>query len=960
MYQWHRLLRLSLGQPYYVRSQSCRAMSEATGRDPEPAKGKVELTPVTNDPAIPPPEIVGQHYVVDRELGRGGMATVYLCRDSRDQSRVAVKILRQELGSAVVIERFLREISFASELDHPRIPKVLDSGVIDGLPYYVMTYIEGESLKSLIQREKQLPIPDATRIACDVIATTAYAHEHGIVHRDLKPDNILISESGVYILDFGIARAIVESGVDRLTSTGIGVGTPAYMSPEQALGDRNLDARSDIYSLGCVLYEMIAGMPPFVGPTAQVIISRRFAATPPALGEMRDAVPEELEAVITRALARAPADRWPTAKAFGEALRSCETATGRPREPTFALRRAALARIALGLLVVVLVTSGIIAWSRANRTGFEKAHDALGTWDLASADANLTNAVGARPTDASAQLWLAQIRMLRGEPLIRSRPLILFATDHRAELQPIEQLRADALASQLSGNFAAACKQWEDLTTAAGRRSTGDFTPALAFADCVRADDGILEDKTSASGHRFRSSYQLADSIYEALLSRHSENPAAYAVVMPRLEEVLPIEKSAFRKGISRAAVSETFMALPTLRDDTLAYTPYPIAGSGAPWRTRDVLAIDAALLRNRQRLRTLAIAWTEAASRDVRAHELLARVLEVTGELSGSNPSALEEVRNARRVGSAAAGSEHERFLHQLRLGIQQVRLYLRLSRFAEAGALSDSLAVQPMPSRLDDDSRDEATEMLTTLAALRGRPLRVIALNGAVGSQFPVFLPTGTVAMLPPSVVPDAIALYAYAESGGPQDSILVLATRVSEKIAAVVPAAQVEPLRIATMRRPLTLAASVVGPKPASRLGATMDPYILALKAFADRDTRRTRIFLDSLTDLHADYAPGEITMDVVYCEAWLRAQIGDPLGASRELDKALAGLPVALPTFLGSSTSAASLVRVMALRAELASQLQQAASAKSWATAVIQLWERGDFITAPTIERMRKLR
>ncbi|MEO7684780.1 MAG: serine/threonine-protein kinase, partial [Gemmatimonadaceae bacterium] len=271
---------------------------------------------MTHDPDSAVLTSIGEHYVVDRVIGRGGMATVYLCRDTRDESLVAVKVLRKELGSAIIVERFLREIAFASELDHPRIPKVLSSGVIGDLPYYAMTYVEGESLKQKIEREKQLPLDEAIKIACQVIEPTAYAHSRGIVHRDIKPDNILIAADGVYVLDFGIARAILESGVDRLTSTGVGVGTPAYMSPEQALGDRNLDSRSDIYSLGCVVYEMIAGLPPFVGPTSQAIISRRFAASPPPLSEVRDSVPEDIEDAVQRALARSPADRWPTVGAF--------------------------------------------------------------------------------------------------------------------------------------------------------------------------------------------------------------------------------------------------------------------------------------------------------------------------------------------------------------------------------------------------------------------------------------------------------------------------------------------------------------------------------------------------------------------------------------------------------------------------------------------------------------------
>ena len=310
---------------------------------------------------------IAEHYVVERELGRGGMATVYLCTDKRNGNRVAVKVLRQELGSPVIVNRFLREIAFSSELEHPRIPKVLDSGMMGDLPYYVMTYIEGESLRTRLNREKQLPIRTAIQITCDIISPTAYAHERGIVHRDIKPENIILAADGVYVLDFGIARAIVESGMDRLTSTGIGIGTPAYMSPEQALGDRNLDARSDIYSIGCVLYEMIAGIPPFVGPTAQVIISRRFAASAPPLREVRDGVSESIESAVARALAKAPADRFDSATEMADALHAPPAPPALPALPSVRQRspRQRWSRLAVAVLIpLALVFAAWQAWMR--------------------------------------------------------------------------------------------------------------------------------------------------------------------------------------------------------------------------------------------------------------------------------------------------------------------------------------------------------------------------------------------------------------------------------------------------------------------------------------------------------------------------------------------------------------------------------------------------------------------
>ncbi len=307
------------------------------------------------------PSVLAEHYKVQRLLGRGGMATVYLCTDERDGQSVAVKILREELGSAVTIERFLREIDFASELDHPQIPKVLDSGVIGELPFYAMTYIDGESLGARLKREKQLPIDDAVRIACAAMEPMTYAHARGIVHRDIKPENILLSGDKVYVLDFGVARAIVESAADRITSTGIAVGTPAYMSPEQALGDRDLDFRSDIYSLGCVLYEMIAGIPPFVGPTAQVVMSRRFVGPPPPLREFRDSVPEAVEEGLAKALEKNPADRWASAAEFRSALISPSSGVVASRFTTVSRRLRKRKRLVAAALGIPIIAASMIA-----------------------------------------------------------------------------------------------------------------------------------------------------------------------------------------------------------------------------------------------------------------------------------------------------------------------------------------------------------------------------------------------------------------------------------------------------------------------------------------------------------------------------------------------------------------------------------------------------------------------
>jgi serine/threonine-protein kinase len=268
---------------------------------------------------------LGSSYAIERELGRGGMATVFLARDLKHDRPVALKVLHPELAASLGADRFLREIRLAARLQHPHILTVLDSGQVEvpGSPpllWFTMPFVRGESLRDRLRRETQLPVEDAVRIAREAADALAFAHAEGVVHRDIKPENILLSGTHALVADFGIARALGPGGDDKLTETGLTVGTPAYMSPEQASGARELDARTDIYSLGVVLYEMLAGETPFAAPTTQAMIARRFLETPRPIRELRDSVPEPVERALQRALARTPADRFGSASELAGAL----------------------------------------------------------------------------------------------------------------------------------------------------------------------------------------------------------------------------------------------------------------------------------------------------------------------------------------------------------------------------------------------------------------------------------------------------------------------------------------------------------------------------------------------------------------------------------------------------------------------------------------------------------------
>jgi hypothetical protein len=264
---------------------------------------------------------LSDRYRIERELGAGGMATVYLAEDLKHNRKVAVKVLKPELAVAIGAERFLAEIKTTANLQHPHILALHDSGEVNGTVFYVMPYVDGESLRDRLDREKQLPVDDALRIAGEVADALQYAHEHGVIHRDIKPENILLQRGHAVVADFGIALAAAKTGGARMTETGMSLGTPTYMSPEQAMGSREVDARTDIYSLGCVLYEMLAGEPPFVGPTAQSIVARVITETPKSLRAQRHTVPHHIDDVVQMALEKLAADRFASAALFADALR---------------------------------------------------------------------------------------------------------------------------------------------------------------------------------------------------------------------------------------------------------------------------------------------------------------------------------------------------------------------------------------------------------------------------------------------------------------------------------------------------------------------------------------------------------------------------------------------------------------------------------------------------------------
>jgi len=375
---------------------------------------------------------LADRYRLEREVGQGGMATVYLAHDLRHDRRVALKVLRPELSAILGAQRFLAEIKTTANLQHPHILGLFDSGEADGLVFYVMPFVEGESLRARLQREKQLPVDEAVRIAREVADALDYAHRHGVIHRDIKPENILLHDGRALVADFGIALAAARSeGGSRMTETGMSLGTPHYMSPEQAMGEREITARSDVYALGCVLYEMLTGEPPFTGPTAQAIIARVMTEEPRSLTLQRKTVPPHVDAAVSTALSKLPADRFATAAQFAEALARPGAATvvlpGR-RTGAGAVRRSTLRS---RVLTVVPWALGLLAVAGAAWAWREQASRGETTWRYIAFGPELSVATNRLPLalspDASAlaivenapngRIWLKRRGTLRPTPI---------------------------------------------------------------------------------------------------------------------------------------------------------------------------------------------------------------------------------------------------------------------------------------------------------------------------------------------------------------------------------------------------------------------------------------------------------------------------------------------------------------------------------------------------------------
>jgi serine/threonine-protein kinase len=413
----------------------------------------------------------GERYRVERELGRGGMATVYLCTDTKFDRRVAIKLLNPELAAAVGADRFHREIKIATGLTHPNILPAHDSGEANGSLYYVMPFVEGESLRDRLTRERQLSVQTAVTITCEIASALQYAHSRGIIHRDIKPENILIESEHAVLADFGIARAVTSvADVEALTQTGMALGTPSYMSPEQAMGEKHLDGRSDQYSLACVTYEMLAGYPPFMANTMQALIAKHLGEPVPLITTVRPAVPDELEDVILRALEKVPADRFASMQEFADSLaaviattgtwmrrttaRTAQVRTTRSNRAIAATARSRRRRIVIGAAAAVLLAgsaTGLWAWNRGKRGGasgagvLDRKSVAVLYFEDLSRDHSLAHAA-----DGLTEGLIDELKDVRGLKVVSSRGVATY----RASSLPVDSIaRALQVGSLIAGGI---------------------------------------------------------------------------------------------------------------------------------------------------------------------------------------------------------------------------------------------------------------------------------------------------------------------------------------------------------------------------------------------------------------------------------------------------------------------------------------------------------------------------
>ena len=998
-------------------------------------------------------------------------------------------MLRPEYGGSVSAERFKREIAILSRLDDPNIVPLYDAGDFEGLPWYSMPYVTGESLRQRLRREGMLPIPETLRIARAVAEALDHAHAAGVIHRDIKPGNILLEDGKVLVADFGIARAMTQSATDHtISSSGLQIGTPAYMSPEQASGGGLIDGRSDVYALGCVMYEMLAGEPPFAGsPTA--ILARQMLDPVPPLTTVRSVIPKPVCDVVYRALAKAPADRFQTAKEFAQALE------GVANEPeTFALapprrRRRWIPAAVAGAAVLALLgsrsawsarerasearaiaaadttrlmvlpferdTSVPAAWnadglmrqallrwngvelvdphaiaeasggaalsasqarevairlhagrylrgtitregatiriqailfdvrrgtsplfeatataragdlspdasfamladrvllrtsdpwalretaagtsSLAARQSYLRGRSSLEQWDLSAADSNFAAATRSDPRYASANLWLALTRVWSVSDSATWRYAAEAAAAGRAQLDPSDRARADALQRLAHGDRPRACAAWDAIT----QREPFSFSAWYGAADCLVQDKIVLKDPLSPTGWSFRSGYHSALRRYRrAFALQPAILRALRANDYAAVRSLLWTDASNLRGGHSGAQGAEYFAALPLWIGDTLAFVPIPskvLAESDPQILHLIPPTVDLAVTRQRQLFREIAAGWVASDPKSAEAAHALSLALFLLGE-----PSAIDTLMRAKRL--AVDPADRQRIVSTEVWVVAQSAIPDDIAGLRRARTLADSLLGGVSERAVD-------FETLASIAALTGHAFEADRLDRETASNGQRVSPSPAKQM--------SRSLVLFAAFGGPHDSLLALERRTDSVITAFEAAGERDAARMESLGRAVLLAFPEQVLASATSLRGSGPYLVTADAAFLRHDSARVRQILANVRSERVLFQL-QPTIDGLYPEAWLLAATGDPRGAVDWLDPTLSRLRVS--SFLVDPVNAAMLVRAMAFRADLATQLGDRRTAARWARAVVELWSGADDFLQPLVRRMRQL-
>ena len=897
-----------------------------------------------------PSPFAGRYEIV-RVLGRGASAVVYLVRDHQHDREVALKVLTSDYASALGAARFLREIRLASRLQHPYIVPVLDSGEWEGWLYYVMPVIEGHPLRARMTRERQLPVEDAVRYTMEIADALQHAHERGVLHRDVKPENILISGQHACLADFGIARAITPGTGEEITTTGVILGTPTYMSPEQASSDGAIDGRSDQYALGCVLFEMLAGVPPFVGPTEQSVIMQRFHHAAPPIRRYRPAVGQTLDEVVARMLNVGPADRFSSLRALSDALqRALETPVG-ATTPGGDARASAAKKGHRALLAAAVLLAGIIAitaWSqltgdrvplaaagidrlisdpdssgsREATLSYENARGHFAAGHLDSAEAAFAMAASKDLTMAVASLWHAQLLQWRSvgrdgdDWSVPARR----AMRNRQALSTRDAHHALALVALAEQKYPEACREFGQAVAADSQSFVGWF----GLGECRRLDRTVVPDDRSPSGQRFRAEVSDAIASYtEALASA----PGAFmGNVVRRALQVFYSEPSRLRPGRDSATQRVDYYAYPELTGDTVAFVPYLMRQLTALDRATAPVSRGAALQRIRDMELTFVRRWVQQMPSSIDALASLSLALESRGELTDDDPrtpDALSVIRDVRRRSSDPR--------HAVLFSGAEARLLIKVMRFHEAGYVVDSTLRVGV-------ERDSIASVLAALAALQGNEERTaLHLQAVLGGADQGREEIGR--EVPAALTAPLARLIAAVETGR-CDPIHVdsLEAEVARLIVVVEEPSQREGVSAGLLDDVRVRATVCTLGASALRLQRHENPYARLALAAARRDRSSVQNLLSQFDATREGWSRSHLSWDTVALECWALMATGAVPEAIARLDSTLAGLAFSSNWLTTKVRIAGGFRRTLELRADLASHVGDSSAVRRWRSAL----------------------